>query len=68
MSQTTIIAENGVINNRKMFLINGQMKSPQKEDKVEVINFEQSRHKLKKISLPLLSKNQNYRKYLHLNC
>ena len=41
VSSTTIVAEKGVINNRNMFLINGQIISSKKENKVEIINFEQ---------------------------
>ena len=40
VSSTTIIAERGVVKNRNMFLINGQIISS-KESSVEVINFEQ---------------------------
>ena len=41
VSSTTIIAEKGIINERNMFLINGQIISAKKKDTVEVINFEQ---------------------------
>ena len=41
VSSTTIVAEKGIINNRNMFLINGQIISSKKENKVEIINFEQ---------------------------
>jgi len=40
VSSTTIIANKGVINNRNMFLINGQIISSKKTN-IEVINFEQ---------------------------
>jgi len=41
VSSTTIIANQGIINNRKMLLINGQIISSKKKEEVEVINFEQ---------------------------
>jgi lipopolysaccharide export LptBFGC system permease protein LptF len=41
VSSTTIIANQGIINNRKMLLINGQIISSKKKKEVEVINFEQ---------------------------
>tara|TARA_B100001059_G_scaffold125090_1_gene125089 strand:+ start:231 stop:1352 length:1122 start_codon:yes stop_codon:yes gene_type:complete len=40
VTSTTIIAERGVINNRNMFLVNGQIISS-KENNLEVVNFEQ---------------------------
>ena len=40
VSSTTIIAEKGIVNNRNLFLINGQIIST-KIDNVEVVNFEQ---------------------------
>ncbi len=41
VSSTTIIAQKGIIDNRNMFLINGQIISSKKKKNVEVINFEQ---------------------------
>jgi len=41
VSSTTIIAEKGIINERKMFLVDGQIISSKKENNVEVIDFEQ---------------------------
>ena len=41
VTSTSIIAESGIINERNLFLINGQIISSKKNDKVEVINFEQ---------------------------
>ena len=40
-SSTTIIAEKGIINNRNLFLFDGQIISSQYEKELEVINFEQ---------------------------
>ena len=56
VTSTTIIAEKGVINNRKMFLINGQIISSKKEDKVEVINFEQLDINLKDLTTSTIKK------------
>ncbi len=40
VSSTTIIAEKGIVNNRNLFLVNGQIIST-KIDNVEVVNFEE---------------------------
>ena len=40
-NDTTILAENGIIENKKLLLINGQIISTKKNVKNEIINFEQ---------------------------
>ena len=56
VSSTTIVAEKGMINNRNMFLINGQIISSKKENKVEVINFEQLDISLSNLSTSTIKK------------
>ncbi len=56
VSSTTIVAEKGMINNRNMFLINGQIISSKKENKVEVINFEQLDISLNHLSTSTIKK------------
>jgi len=41
VSSTTIIAEKGIINNRNMFLVNGQIISSKKNDNIEIVDFKQ---------------------------
>ena len=56
VSSTTIVAEKGMINNRNMFLINGQIISSKKENKFEVINFEQLDISLNHLSTSTIKK------------
>ena len=41
VSSTTIIAEKGIINNRNMFLVNGQIISSKKNNNIEIVDFKQ---------------------------
>ena len=56
VSSTTIIAEKGIINDRKMFLVDGQIISSKKEDNVEVIDFEQLDISLNHLSTSTIKK------------
>tara|TARA_X000000950_G_C13788132_1_gene608173 strand:+ start:56 stop:1180 length:1125 start_codon:yes stop_codon:yes gene_type:complete len=56
VSSTTIVAEKGIINKRNMFLINGQIISSKKENKVDIINFDQLDINLNNLSTATIKK------------
>ena len=56
ISSTTIIAEKGIIDNRNIFLINGQIISSKKENNVEVVNFERLNISLNNLSTTTIKK------------
>tara|TARA_A100001015_G_C14998948_1_gene717481 strand:+ start:771 stop:1901 length:1131 start_codon:yes stop_codon:yes gene_type:complete len=56
LDSTTIIAQKGIINNRNMFLINGQIISSKKKKNVEVFNFEQLNISLGELSTSTIKK------------
>ena len=56
VSSTTIVAEKGIINKRNLFLINGQIISSKKENKVDIINFDQLDINLNNLSTATIKK------------
>ena len=55
-NSTTITAENGIIENKKMFLFNGQIISSSKESENEIIKFEQLNVDLSNLSTTTIKK------------
>ncbi len=55
-SETTIVAENGIIEKNKMFLFNGQIISSKKNLKSEIIKFEQLQINLSDLSTTTIKK------------
>ena len=60
-SETTIVAENGIIEKNKMFLFNGQIISSKKNLKNEIIKFEQLQINLSDLSTTTMQ-NQKFKK------
>tara|TARA_E500000178_G_C17014617_1_gene752274 strand:+ start:84 stop:1193 length:1110 start_codon:yes stop_codon:yes gene_type:complete len=56
VSSTTIIAREGIVNNRSLLLISGQVISSKKNKKIEIINFDQLNINLKDLATTTIKK------------
>ena len=62
-NSTTITAENGIIENKKMFLFNGQIISSSKNSENEIIKFEQLNVDLSNLSTTTIKAAKNSRNF-----